>query len=68
MAYAVIAEKYTHNAAEQVDTSNELSIPLHTGNVPCKMLLKFSRKCVLGSAVNPFVSSECDLVELINST
>ena len=49
-------------------TMNELSIPVHTGRLPCIILDQLSSKCVLGIGVKPLVSSPCERVALINNT
>ena len=67
MAYAVIVEKYTHNAALKVATIKLFNIPIHTGNVPAKRFFQFSIKCVLGANVKPACNSPFDLVALINN-
>jgi hypothetical protein len=66
MAYAVIAEKYVQSTAVQTETIILFKKPLAIGIVPFIRLDQLSRRCVLGSTVNPRVISECDLVELIS--
>ena len=65
--YAVKDEKYVHIAAEHPDTIRLFTIPLIIGNVPSfATFIKFFIKYVPGSAENPFCSSECEWVALIN--